>query len=905
MSLGTTGQLRNYRFDQFELFPNQGSLLKDGSRVPLMPKALATLVLLVERAGETVPKEELLERVWDGAAVEENNLTQSISTLRRVLGEKRGDNRYIFTEPGKGYRFVASVSSIERAPTPVSPAPSFAKPDGRAEPGGQTGYRRRARVAAVAAACITSCLALGVWLVSPRVGAKASRHSVAVLRIRDLSKASNEAWLQTALSEMLTSELAATDKLRTIPAEDVVRWRTDFGTSSESAGQSGLLRSASATFGVDAFILGSYVVTGQCPDCRVRVDLGLYNARTGDRSGTIIDEGSAQDLLDLTARLGNKLRADLGAGATSSATPRWPATSAMREYAEGLKALELMDPMAARDHLQAAVGADAGNALIHAALADAWTALGYNARAGEEYQRAFELSASLGRLDQLGIEGRYRLSVQQWDRAVEIYKNVAQLFPDSLEDGLNLARAQIRGKRYSDASATLRTLRRLAGPAGTDPRIDLLEAQDAGAVEDYKRTREYAHRAAEQAASRGARYLFARARLLEGGAMLNLGDMNGLTVQTEARQRCEEIGDRDCVSKAWRIRGNARYFAADFSAALEAYGKGLAIARELGNRGEIANILTGLGVVARARRDWPQAEQSLREAISLRVETGYTPSEVQIQLADLYMEIGRTADALQILDAAEAAAQESNAHEDLGEILRMRATVAQSAGDLETAQRLAEKAVAELRPTNGRLALTLALARLSSVVTARRDLKRAESLLGEATGPPVPELAGTVELARAELLLARSQFAEANEAAKKSAADFDKANLDVESAAALTAQADALEMSGKPGEALAACREAEQRAGRTPNQLSIAFARLAEWRLAGDPGAVLPAELRAEAASLRNPELDLAVAYAGAMRAKRARAANSPRLFDDLATAAANRGYVTLSRRAVGLREAP
>jgi tetratricopeptide (TPR) repeat protein len=387
--------------------------------------------------------------------------------------------------------------------------------------------------------------------------------------------------------------------------------------------------------------------------------------------------------------------------------------------------------------------------------------------------------------------------------------------------------------------------------------------------------------------------------------MLTLGDQNAFGILTEGRLRCEEIGDRDCVSKAWRIRGNEQFAYADFSAAQQAYTNGLAIARELGNRSEIANILTGLGVVARARRDWPQAEQSLKEAIALRVETSLSPSEVQIHLADLYMEIGRTSDALHMLETAEAAARDADAREDQGEILRMRASLAQSAGDLDAAQRLAEKAVAGLRPTKGRLALTLALAELSSVVTAQGNLKRAESILAEATGPPVPEMVGTVELARAELFLARSQFAEANEAAKKSAAAFDKANLDVESARAFTAQADALEMSGRLGEALAACREAEQRAARTPNQLSLAFARLAEWRLAADPGAVLPAELKARVASLRNPELDLAVAYAGAMRARRTHAANSRRLFEVLASAAANRGYVTLSRRALALGEAP
>src|SRR5271154_3495321 len=102
-----------YQFGDFELLPNQGALWKGGQRVPLMPKPLATLLVLVDHAGETVSKDDLLAEVWNGAAVEENNLTQSISMLRKVLGEKRGENRFIATEPGNGYRLVADVIRIE------------------------------------------------------------------------------------------------------------------------------------------------------------------------------------------------------------------------------------------------------------------------------------------------------------------------------------------------------------------------------------------------------------------------------------------------------------------------------------------------------------------------------------------------------------------------------------------------------------------------------------------------------------------------------------------------------------------------------------------------------------------------------------------------------------------------
>ena len=71
---------------------------------------------------------------------------------------------------------------------------------------------------------------------------------------------------------------------------------------------------------------------------------------------------------------------------------------------------------------------------------------------------------------------------------------------------------------------------------------------------------------------------------------------------------------------------------------------GLSVARELGDRAEQANLLTGLAVVAESNQAWQEAERDLLEAISLKKETGYDPSEVQIQLADLYLRLGRLSD---------------------------------------------------------------------------------------------------------------------------------------------------------------------------------------------------------------------------------------------------------------------
>ena len=80
--------------------------------ISLKPKVFDTLLYLVERPGELVDKEALLEAVWPHVVVEENNLNKAMSTLRQVFGETRDEHRFIVTEPGRGYRFVASVEAV-------------------------------------------------------------------------------------------------------------------------------------------------------------------------------------------------------------------------------------------------------------------------------------------------------------------------------------------------------------------------------------------------------------------------------------------------------------------------------------------------------------------------------------------------------------------------------------------------------------------------------------------------------------------------------------------------------------------------------------------------------------------------------------------------------------------------
>jgi len=100
---------RIYRFDRFVLDAGRRQLLGEGQRVPLQPKTVDLLVALVESGGQVVSKDDLLQAVWSGQAVEESNLTVHVSILRKALGEQPGEHRFIATESGRGYRFVANV----------------------------------------------------------------------------------------------------------------------------------------------------------------------------------------------------------------------------------------------------------------------------------------------------------------------------------------------------------------------------------------------------------------------------------------------------------------------------------------------------------------------------------------------------------------------------------------------------------------------------------------------------------------------------------------------------------------------------------------------------------------------------------------------------------------------------
>ena len=190
-----------YEFGEFRLDALRRvlSARADGSSLQVTGKIFDTLLLFVERAGQLLDKRTLMETLWPNVVVEESNLTQTIHTLRRLLGERPDDHRYIVTVPGRGYRFVAQVTlrTIEELPQPA----------------------KRKTLAASAVAMVVLA-GVAFWLLQGSRHAERStpiqptQLSIAVMPFVDMSEAQDQAYFAEGLSEEILNVLAQSTALR-------------------------------------------------------------------------------------------------------------------------------------------------------------------------------------------------------------------------------------------------------------------------------------------------------------------------------------------------------------------------------------------------------------------------------------------------------------------------------------------------------------------------------------------------------------------------------------------------------------------------------------------------------------------------------------------------------------------
>jgi eukaryotic-like serine/threonine-protein kinase len=414
------------------------------------------------------------------------------------------------------------------------------------------------------------------------------RRSVAVLGFKNLSGNPEKSWLSTALSEMLTTELSQGDQLRTIPGESVAQMKLSLSLPEAESFSQKTLERIRQNLGSDDVILGSYLPLG---DGLLRLDLRLQDAVAGETLASVSEKGKESEIDDMISRAGAELRTKLGVGALSEAQSALvraslPANpSAARLYSEGLQKLRLFDALAARDLLDKAVAIEPGYAPAHSALAQAWSTLGYDDKAKEQAQRAMDLSSSFSREDRLLIEGHAHELLAELPQAIENYRALWEFFPDRVDYGLSLIRAEIKAGRASDAEVTLASLRKLALSEADGARVDLMDARVGGALSNFKRQQASAEQAANRSRGIGASLLVAEALQDEAQASDRMGQYDrAVLLTTQAKELYSSAGNRQGAARALLMHGDVLFDEGDFEGAKKKFEEALPVFQEIGSR---------------------------------------------------------------------------------------------------------------------------------------------------------------------------------------------------------------------------------------------------------------------------------------------------------------------------------
>jgi len=446
------------------------------------------------------------------------------------------------------------------------------------------------------------------------------RPSVAILGFKNLSSRQDTAWISTALTEMLAAELAAGEQLRTIPAETVARTKIDLGLSNMESLPPAALPQVRKNLASDFIILGSYLAQGKDTG-QIRLDLRFEDSTTGQTVAAISETGTEKAIVDLASQVGSRLRGQFGLESLSpvesvglrAELPSNP--EAIRLYSQGLAKISAFDALSARDILSRAVAADPSFPLAHAALAKAWSSLGYDSNARQESKTALDGAGNLSREKHLLVEARFFETSKDWGKAIEAYQTLFSFFPDNLEYGLQLASVETAGGRGKDALKSLASLSASGAQAKGDPRIDLARAAAAASLGDDRLTRDAADLAAQEAGERGATLLVARARTRECRALANLGENEKAQSSCEeARQIYAAAGDRGALAQTLHTMAEVPINQGDFAAAGKLYSQALTITRAIGDEQGQARELMNLGLISAKKGDVTTARRMYDES---------------------------------------------------------------------------------------------------------------------------------------------------------------------------------------------------------------------------------------------------------------------------------------------------
>ena len=482
-----------YEFGEFRLDAAKRLLLRaDGEIVPLTPKVFETLRYLVRNSEKIIEKDELLAAVWTDTIVEENNLSQNISALRKLFGEKRGEHRFIATVPGQGYKFVAEVSevtwtaaqanSVEGADSPRKlensdaemPVAEISEIESRKlQPAGtsesktenqSSGNKKssRARIGVFSVIGILALLSGWFYFVkrntNPLAEGNAAIKTIAVLPFKPLIAQNRDEALEMGMADALISKLGTGEDIVVRPLSSVRRYAS-LEQDSLAAGHE---------LGTDAVLDGSI----QTAEERVRVSARLI--RTSD--GKQLWAGQFDEKFTHIFAVQDSI-ADKAAAALKTKLEKRP-----KSYTENLEAYQLYlkgrfhflkitrpETERAVSYFEQAIKIDANYALAYAGLADAYRGLAvagelspseFLPKAKAAAQKAVELDDTLP--DAHAVLGFIIFWLDwDWQECERHYKRALELNPNNPDTLIYYANLYSNLGRHSEALAMAKRAREL------------------------------------------------------------------------------------------------------------------------------------------------------------------------------------------------------------------------------------------------------------------------------------------------------------------------------------------------------------------------------------------------------------------------------------------------------------
>ena len=317
--------LPSYRFGPFVLDTVQHALLKKGKSVALTPKTYDTLLLLVQNSGRMLSKEELMQTLWPDSFVEESNLTQQVSMIRRALGESASNPRYIATVPSRGYRFIAAIKNaveeegisdvkdshevrVDRPNESVgAPAESgkTATPLTQSLPPTIDVSKQRQRIAIflrIALSGLVSFLILGSALLFYRrhsltVPQPPTPRSLAILPLQNLRQAPEDDFLGFSLADAIITKLDYVSSLTIRPSKAVEKYRK----------QEIDIQKVGSELNVDTMLTGSFIHDRD----KLRITYQLIDVKTDKLLGRGTIDLKYDDLLTVQDNVAKGIIKDL------------------------------------------------------------------------------------------------------------------------------------------------------------------------------------------------------------------------------------------------------------------------------------------------------------------------------------------------------------------------------------------------------------------------------------------------------------------------------------------------------------------------------------------------------------------------------------------------------------------